>query len=314
MNAGRKGYGVTKGSRGVGAYRLKALMTTAAMAVTVATGAVIGIGFPGGVADAAAVFGQSVGITPISGMNWDEISDVSCTSAGNCTAVGLDEDPSPSYDEYGFAISEIDGLWGTPQVLTSPGNAASNPEAILSGVSCWSAGNCVAVGSYEDLPSQRPMEATETNGSWSQLTELSQLPTGASSYNALMLAVSCPTAGNCVATGEYGTNGTIVAAMVEEETNGSWLQATQVDLPNNVNPFQATGTAVSCADTVANCTMAGDYDDGSQDQAIADSETNGTWAQAVAITAPMHGERTNERHHVLLHCCRHQLRKRLAAF
>ncbi|MFZ0664358.1 MAG: fibronectin type III domain-containing protein [Acidimicrobiales bacterium] len=255
--------------------------------MTVIAGVLIGTGFPGGVASASEVFGPSAEIAPLAGLTYVDVSGVSCTSSGNCTVVG--EDGNASF-QGSFGITETDGSWGTMQQLVPPSDAQPDPAyADLGAVSCASPGNCVAVGNYgENGVGQRPVEATETNGTWEQMAGLLQLPNGADSYDALMLGVSCPSVGNCVATGEYGTGGgSDLAAMVEVETNGSWAQATQIESPSNASPQYANGQGIWCTATTANCTIVGFYEDTSQHgQALADTETNGSWAQAVEISLP----------------------------
>ncbi len=75
------------------------------------------------------------------------IDSISCASAGNCTAVGHLAPPSRKVL---FTVNEKSGVWGMARAV--PGLAAllgSKPSgARFSDVSCPSAGNCGAVGSY----------------------------------------------------------------------------------------------------------------------------------------------------------------------
>jgi hypothetical protein len=128
------------------------------------------------------------------------------------------------------------------------------------------------------------MEATETNGVWGQAVEIS-LPNGASSTVAYLSGVSCPSLGSCMATGGYGTNSS-QPAMVVEETDGSWASATAVQLPSNSNSGFAHGYGVSCTGTTANCTLVGYYTTSSAGEPMADTESNGSWAQAVEVPFP----------------------------
>jgi len=81
------------------------------------------------------------------------ISSLSCSSAGNCGGGGSGY---AGDDQYGnplsqaFVIGERDGRWAAPE--TPPGEAALDlgGNAQVSSVSCPSAGNCVAGGSYTD--------------------------------------------------------------------------------------------------------------------------------------------------------------------
>ncbi|MFZ0664357.1 MAG: fibronectin type III domain-containing protein [Acidimicrobiales bacterium] len=259
--------------------------------VTLIAGIVIGAGFPGGVASAAEVFGQAVEIAPLSGMTDVSISSISCSSSGNCTAVGYYIEGT---SQESIGITETGGTWGTMQLFVPPSNQQPDPAtAVLSQVSCTSPGNCVAVGDYAvDFVGPMPMEATETNGTWGPMQELSQLPNGAEQEGYLD-AVSCPSAGNCVASGFYLNGGLHIAPMVEEETSGSWTQPTQLNLPSNASSEGINEIGVSCA-TTANCTVVSPYTDNAQNgEILADTETNGSWAPAVEISLPSDADLTD---------------------
>src|SRR5260221_5286127 len=85
-----------------------------------------------------------------------------------------------------------------------PANAASNPFANVSSVSCASAGNCTAVGLYFDSSgNQLGVLLTETAGTWATGTEAA-LPASAASNPVVFLAsVSCASAGHFTAVGFY---------------------------------------------------------------------------------------------------------------
>jgi hypothetical protein len=73
-------------------------------------------------------------------------------------------------------------------------------------VSCASAGNCTAVGSYDDSSGhQQGLLWTETSGTWAAGVEAS-LPANANTTPAglsSVSSVSCASAGTCTAVGEY---------------------------------------------------------------------------------------------------------------
>jgi hypothetical protein len=69
---------------------------------------------------------------------------------------------------------EVDGAW-QPSVYIEP---PVGINSTLSGVSCVSAGNCVAVGSYVDSAGVTvPMYVDETDGHWAQAVEIA-IPAG----------------------------------------------------------------------------------------------------------------------------------------
>lgn len=65
-----------------------------------------------------------------------EVTSVSCASAGNCAAVGI--------GGRAFAVAERRGVWGTALQVTTLGNTDSEAYA----VSCARAGNCAIGGHY----------------------------------------------------------------------------------------------------------------------------------------------------------------------
>jgi hypothetical protein len=78
------------------------------------------------------------------------VHSVSCGSAGNCVAGGFYTDGS--HHAQAFVVSERNGVWG--KAIEVPGSGALNAggNALVNSVSCASAGNCAAGGSYADGP------------------------------------------------------------------------------------------------------------------------------------------------------------------
>ena len=76
------------------------------------------------------------------------IGSVSCATAGNCGAGGGYTDSSGHGQA--FVVSQVGGTWGTAQEV--PGTATLNTggNAAINSLSCASAGNCSAGGSYTD--------------------------------------------------------------------------------------------------------------------------------------------------------------------
>ena len=132
------------------------------------------------------------------------VSDVSCASAGNCAAVGQYSDNSGNGNLQGLLLSESVGAWGAGVEATLPANATNaNQDVVLDSVSCGSAGNCAAVGTYLDSSSGVPgLLLTESSGAWGAGVEAS-LPANASGPVVNLYSVSCASPGNCTAVGNY---------------------------------------------------------------------------------------------------------------
>src|SRR5258708_23572881 len=77
-------------------------------------------------------------------------------------------------------------------------------DAYVYSVSCASAGNCAAGGYYLDGSDNfQAFVVDETNGSWGNAIEVPGTATLNSGGSAFVLSVSCATAGNCTAGGDY---------------------------------------------------------------------------------------------------------------
>ena len=154
------------------------------------------------------------------------VISVSCAAAGNCAAGGAYTD-SAGHDQ-AFVASEVNGTWHP--ALEVPGTAALNQggEAVVSSVSCPSAGNCAAGGYYVDSAGRaQAFVANEVNGTWHPAIEVP----GTAALNhkyAQVYSVSCPSAGNCSAGGVYTDSSRRHQAFVTSEVNGTWHPAIEV--------------------------------------------------------------------------------------
>ena len=197
---------------------------------------------------------------PAAAVNPDVIlRSVVCASAGNCTAVGSYVD-SFGHGQ-GLLLSESAGTWGTGVKATLPAGAATDPEASLESVSCTAAGNCAAVGGYTDTSSHgQGVLLTQTSGAWGSARK-AVLPAGAAADPAVDLSsVSCFSAGNCAAAGEYNDNSGQQGLLLSQ-TGGTWATGVKASQPTNAatDPGFVMG-GVSCT-SVSDCTAVGRYSD-----------------------------------------------------
>jgi hypothetical protein len=211
------------------------------------------------------------------------VGSLSCASAVSCTAGGTYSTSAGGVD--GFVVSETDGTWHTAFKVPGLAALANGGSAGIASVSCPSAGNCTIGGSYgpNDSSDQQPFVASETNGTWHtpiQLPGAAALGTGNSGW---VTSLSCPSAGNCTALGNY-ENGRLWS-FVASETSGTWHTAIQV--PGTAALYQgpsatASAASVSCA-SAGNCATGGSYfaGVGVGTQAWVASETDGTWSNAI---------------------------------
>ena len=141
---------------------------------------------------------------------------MSCLSATFCEGIG-------SYDDASSASRSVfeqfsNGTWSATEA------PELGPDTKFESVSCWDVGACVAVGSYKDTADSRaPIIATLSDGSWS--TELAPLPmdavTGEPGALNWLKSVSCPSAGTCVAVGQY-KDSSATLGLVETLAGGTW--------------------------------------------------------------------------------------------
>ena len=185
-------------------------------------------------------------------------TSVSCASAGNCAAGGHYVDGSGHWQ--GFAASEVNGSWH--KAIELPGTATLNPGtgAWITSVSCASAGNCSADGSYFTSYSHA-FVASEVNGTWHAAIQVPGTATLNQGKDAYATSVSCGSAGNCSADGTYTDSSGHMQAFVVSEVNDTWHTAIEVPgtatLNKGVNAFV---NAVSCG-SAGNCSAGGGYTD-----------------------------------------------------
>jgi myo-inositol catabolism protein IolC len=191
-----------------------------------------------------------------------QVSSLSCASAGNCAAAGFYVDGA--HRGQVFVVSERNGRWG--QAVEIPGSGALNAGgiALVDSLSCASAGNCAAGGSYTDGTSlTQAFVVSERNGRWAKAIEIpgsAALNTGG---NASVNSVSCGAAGNCAAGGFYRDGSSHFQAFVASERNGRWGQAVEVPGSGALNADEnARVGSVSCS-PAGPCAAGGSFQDGS---------------------------------------------------
>ena len=194
-------------------------------------------------------------------------SSVSCASAGDCSAVGGYVDGSGS--SQGLLMTETAGTWGTGVEAGLPADAGAIPNVGLTSVSCPSAGNCSAVGTYADSSgATQGLLLTESSGAWATGLEVSLPGIAAADPIVAIPPVSCSSAGNCSAVGTYTDSSGHREGVLLSETAGVWATGVEAQLSANAasNPMVILNS-VSCA-SAGTCTVAGVYDDSSGPQGL----------------------------------------------
>lgn len=208
-----------------------------------------------------------------------QLQGVSCTSSSFCVAVGESRNASGYFD--GLILTWSGTAW-TPSQAPVPPDAANNPVAALTGVSCSSSSYCLAVGQYRTSPKDQSELLSWSGGAWTP--SRAPLPANVASNQAeagYLVGVSCVSASSCTAVGSYG-DGTIGGPWVLTETGDSW---TSVGAPQ---PSDSTGNGqfwdASCPAT-SSCVAVGEYE--STSSGFAGLLSTGSGSSWTAMSAPM---------------------------
>ncbi len=158
---------------------------------------------------------------------------------------------------------------------------AQGVDGLLLAVSCVSSSDCTAVGGYTS--NAGPVTLAEHWDGTSWAVQATPNPTGAS-FSTLE-GVSCPSASDCTAVGEYDSNHGSSLPLAEHWDGSTWtIQA----MPVPSGAFGVQVKAVSCP-TASDCTAVGHYaKQGSPDLTLAEHWNGSTWAvQAMPIASPV---------------------------
>jgi hypothetical protein len=221
------------------------------------------------------------------------IGQLSCPSSGNCTASGTYADKAGNPEP--FVVNEKAGRWGKAEEAPAMAALKAVGGARLRALSCGSAGNCTAGGSYliaPNLPNDSDDEpeaflVTEVNGKWGKAEEVPGSGALNSNGDASVTTVSCSSAGNCAAAGYYAPYRQLgLTAFVVSETKGRWGKAQLVrGLPGRAatNPGGYLNT-LSCP-SAGNCSGGGYYTDGLDGyyHAFVVNEKKGKWGKAEQV-------------------------------
>ncbi len=210
------------------------------------------------------------------------IVSVSCASAGTCSAGGYYTGRSGTQ---AFVVSEKNGTWGRAQQV--PGSARLNTggAAGIVSVSCATVGNCAAGGDYSASVGGGVFVAgvfvvSEKSGIWGAAAPVPGLGNGG---DASMQSLSCGSAGNCSAGGEYGAESCCWGhAFVVSERHGTWGRAQQVRGLARPGAGAASINSVSCG-SAGSCSAGGFIfinPPTGADHAFVVSQKDGIWGAA----------------------------------
>jgi hypothetical protein len=215
-----------------------------------------------------------------------DISAMSCTRPGDCTAGGGYGVAGPSEGAgQALVVTERHGRWGRAIEVPGSGRLDVLGQGDLESVSCSSPGNCSAGGSYLDgNDNYQAFVVTQRHARWGKAIEVP----GSARLNAGGIAqvesVSCTGVGDCSAGGDY-TSALSQQAFVVTESHGRWGRAIEVPGSARLNRGgEAEIESMSCA-RVGDCSAGGDYAGSGSDisEAFVVTESHGRWGRAIEV-------------------------------
>jgi hypothetical protein len=191
------------------------------------------------------------------------VDAISCSASGDCVAGGTYSQGDITGEVY--VVGEVNGVWGDIEELPGVDQLNLDGVADLTGLSCTSAGECSATGSYVDGAAQRQtFVATETDGNWQSAEPVPGMNQLNGDIGSVPVSISCSSPGNCTSGGSYTDDGlseTPTQAYLVNEVSGVWGNVTEVPGTAALNKGDfALVDEVSCSADGA-CGVVGNYSD-----------------------------------------------------
>lgn len=206
---------------------------------------------------------------------------ISCPKANACVSAGMYF--TAEGNESVFVDQQTSGTWGTDVAL--PGMEAIGAQGIqVVSLACPSLGNCGLVGTYSDeAGNTNSFYDSEVAGVWQTATQVTGISvfTPSSSdgpgFGLQVNALSCPSAGSCVAVGEYQFSNNTTASFVLTDASGVWSTSTAIGSLDTLNFGSDALTSLVCT-AAGKCVAGGSYADAKlHQQSLVATDVNGTW-------------------------------------
>ena len=238
------------------------------------------------VTESSDVWGEAEEVPGTAGLNAGggaRVRAVSCAPGEYCAAVGYYTDSKGNLQA--FVVSRARGRrWGAAQEVPGTGKLNAGGHAVASSVSCPSAGNCAAGGSYQSyynpadgVGASQAFVVSERNGRWAPAERVpgSAVPNSQQWSPNGVRSISCASAGNCTAAGTWWNgNRFTVLGFVSSEVNGRWHRLVQ---PKGGGPV----SSVSCWHA-GDCTAGGTTNPfgGARIDGFVETQAGGRWGVA----------------------------------
>jgi hypothetical protein len=144
------------------------------------------------------------GIPPLNKGHRADVTSISCTAPGDCTAAGsyspMGYQNGSSYD-VPFVVSQVHGNWGRGRPVPGLTALDAGDNATVFGLSCASPGNCAA-GGTDTGASSRPSAflVSQVRGTWGMAQQVLGLAALGGAGPGIY-GISCPAPASCTAVG-----------------------------------------------------------------------------------------------------------------
>jgi hypothetical protein len=218
--------------------------------------------------------GQAAGSTEM--VSSPFLSQVSCSSPGNCAIAGNYQVPDPAEDTRPLLANERAGVWAVAHKVSG-----GPPDMAVLAISCSPrVGDCAVGGAQvQPGPIYSGFVVSENSGIWGRARPLP-------GTTGPVTTMTCPGAGSCLAGGSgYLTGGGFLTppsgtAFIVSERSGRWGSARPVPGLGLLTQGDAGVDSVSCVDA-GDCAVGGSFIDklGHAQVYVAD-ERSGVWGRA----------------------------------
>jgi hypothetical protein len=171
------------------------------------------------------------------------------------------------------------------------------PEGGIVAVSCASAGNCTAGGSYRSVPARQfgpsfyePFVVSQVRGTWHKAEPVPGITTLNTAHSGVVSVLSCTGPGDCSAGGLYKAKDRPLGIFLVSEVRGRWQRARPAPGTAALNTGgQASIISLSCA-SPGYCSAGGFYTDRSNNaHGFLMTQVRGAWSKAQPVRGRLNG-------------------------
>jgi hypothetical protein len=184
-------------------------------------------------------------------------------------------------------------IWQSAKPAALPAGGTFVYNGYLPYLSCPSAGNCVAGGVYIDASGHdRGLLLNEINGVWRAPTPVTPPSNAVAKDGVYLSGISCGSIARCVAVGTYFDAAGNQLSFVDDQVNGVWLVAKEVQLPANADKASQVSAvhSIECS-SAGNCSAVGTYDTTATPTPFTEgfvmNEVGGTWHNPSEVVLPV---------------------------